>query len=80
MSVVVEGIENNEQLELISADGAVTEAQGYLSTPRMVAACRTIRSSRLHRDNRLEQAQLLQPWVLLARKINPNVSKALQFC
>jgi diguanylate cyclase (GGDEF)-like protein len=30
MSVVVEGIENNEQLELISADGAVTEAQGYL--------------------------------------------------
>ena len=34
MSVVVEGIETNEQLELISADGAVTEAQGYLfSTP-----------------------------------------------
>ncbi|MBK5655067.1 MAG: EAL domain-containing protein [Rhizobium sp.] len=30
MSVVVEGIETNEQLELISADGAVTEAQGYL--------------------------------------------------
>jgi diguanylate cyclase (GGDEF)-like protein len=30
MSVVVEGIETNEQLELISTDGAVTEAQGYL--------------------------------------------------
>ena len=30
MAVVVEGIETNEQLELISADGAVTEAQGYL--------------------------------------------------
>jgi diguanylate cyclase (GGDEF)-like protein len=29
MSVVVEGIETNEQLELISADGTVTEAQGY---------------------------------------------------
>jgi diguanylate cyclase (GGDEF)-like protein len=30
MSVVVEGVETNEQLELISADGTVTEAQGYL--------------------------------------------------
>jgi diguanylate cyclase (GGDEF)-like protein len=30
MSVVVEGIETNEQLELISADGTITEAQGYL--------------------------------------------------
>jgi len=30
MSVVVEGIETNEQLELICADGTVTEAQGYL--------------------------------------------------
>jgi diguanylate cyclase (GGDEF)-like protein len=30
MSVVIEGIETNEQLELISADGTVTEAQGYL--------------------------------------------------
>ena len=30
MSVVVEGVETNEQLELISSDGAVTEAQGYL--------------------------------------------------
>jgi diguanylate cyclase (GGDEF)-like protein len=30
MLVVVEGIETNEHLELISADGTVTEAQGYL--------------------------------------------------
>ena len=30
MSVVVEGIETNEQLELISKDGTVSEAQGYL--------------------------------------------------
>jgi diguanylate cyclase (GGDEF)-like protein len=30
MAVVVEGIETNEQLELISNDGTVTEAQGYL--------------------------------------------------
>jgi diguanylate cyclase (GGDEF)-like protein len=30
MSVVVEGIETNEQLELVSFDGSVTEAQGYL--------------------------------------------------
>lgn len=30
MSVVVEGIETNEQLDLINTDGTVTEAQGYL--------------------------------------------------
>jgi diguanylate cyclase (GGDEF)-like protein len=30
MAVVVEGIETNEQLELIGADGTVTEGQGYL--------------------------------------------------
>jgi diguanylate cyclase (GGDEF)-like protein len=30
MSVVVVGVVTNEQLELISADGTVTEAQGYL--------------------------------------------------
>jgi EAL domain-containing protein (putative c-di-GMP-specific phosphodiesterase class I) len=27
---VVEGIETNEQLELVNADGTVSEAQGYL--------------------------------------------------
>jgi diguanylate cyclase (GGDEF)-like protein len=30
MSVVVEGVETPEQLELISADGTVTEVQGYI--------------------------------------------------
>jgi EAL domain-containing protein (putative c-di-GMP-specific phosphodiesterase class I) len=30
MLVVVEGIETNEQLELVNADGTVGEAQGYL--------------------------------------------------
>jgi diguanylate cyclase (GGDEF)-like protein/PAS domain S-box-containing protein len=30
MQVVVEGIETNEQLEIVAADGTVTEAQGYL--------------------------------------------------
>ncbi|RYE61773.1 MAG: EAL domain-containing protein, partial [Oxalobacteraceae bacterium] len=30
MSVVVEGIETNEQLEIVTADGTVTEVQGYL--------------------------------------------------
>ena len=33
MSVVVEGIETNEQLELVSADGTVTEAQGLPVQP-----------------------------------------------
>src|SRR6202166_686179 len=38
MSVVVEGIETNEQLELISSDGTVTEAQGYLFSRPVPAA------------------------------------------
>jgi diguanylate cyclase (GGDEF)-like protein len=38
MSVVVEGIETNEQLELISADGTVSEAQGYLFSRPVPAA------------------------------------------
>jgi diguanylate cyclase (GGDEF)-like protein len=38
MSVVVEGIETNEQLELISVDGTVTEAQGYLFSRPVPAA------------------------------------------
>jgi predicted signal transduction protein with EAL and GGDEF domain len=37
MSVVVEGVETNEQLELISADGAVTEVQGYVFSPPVPA-------------------------------------------
>ncbi len=39
MAVVVEGIETNEQLELVSVDGTVTEAQGYLFS-RPVSAAR----------------------------------------
>ena len=38
MSVVVEGIETNEQLELIGADGTVTEGQGYLFSRPVPAA------------------------------------------
>ncbi|MGB3866723.1 MAG: EAL domain-containing protein [Xanthobacteraceae bacterium] len=38
MSVVVEGIETSEQLDLISADGTVTEAQGYLFSKPVPAA------------------------------------------
>ncbi|MFZ5680561.1 MAG: putative bifunctional diguanylate cyclase/phosphodiesterase [Pseudomonadota bacterium] len=38
MSVVVEGIETNEQLELISAEGTVTEAQGFLFSRPVPAA------------------------------------------
>jgi diguanylate cyclase (GGDEF)-like protein len=37
MSVVVEGIETNEQLELVSRDGTVAEAQGYLFSPPVPA-------------------------------------------
>ncbi len=38
MSVVVEGVETNEQLQLIGADGTVTEVQGYLFSPPVPAA------------------------------------------
>jgi diguanylate cyclase (GGDEF)-like protein len=56
MSVVVEGIETNEQLELISADGTVTEAQGYLfSRPVSSARIRQLLDAshgrHLHDDN-----------------------------
>jgi len=37
MTVVVEGVETNQQLELISADGTITEAQGYLFSPPVAA-------------------------------------------
>jgi EAL domain-containing protein (putative c-di-GMP-specific phosphodiesterase class I) len=38
MAVVVEGIETNEQLDLVSVDGTVTEAQGYLFSRPVSAA------------------------------------------
>ena len=69
MSVVVEGIETNEQLELISADGTVTEAQGYLFSRPVPAVrvrqllnashgrrCRTSRWSRFPRDRSPESS------------------------
>lgn len=37
MNVVVEGIETNEQLELIALEGTITEAQGYLFSPPVPA-------------------------------------------
>jgi diguanylate cyclase (GGDEF)-like protein len=37
MSVVVEGIETSRQLELITAEGTVTEAQGFLFSPPVPA-------------------------------------------
>jgi diguanylate cyclase (GGDEF)-like protein len=37
MSVVVEGVETSQQLDLISADGTITEAQGYLFSPPVAA-------------------------------------------
>jgi len=37
MKVVVEGIETNEQLELIALEGTITEAQGYLFSPPVPA-------------------------------------------
>lgn len=38
MSVVVEGIETNEQLELVNAEGTISEAQGYLFSRPVPAA------------------------------------------
>jgi diguanylate cyclase (GGDEF)-like protein len=58
MSVVVEGIETNEQLELISADGAVTEAQGYLFS-RPVPAMRIRQLLNASHGRRGEEPQLV---------------------
>jgi diguanylate cyclase (GGDEF)-like protein len=56
MSVVVEGIETNEQLELISADGTVTEAQGYLFS-RPVPAVRVRQLLNASHGRRLAEEQ-----------------------
>src|ERR1700716_2213268 len=58
MSVVVEGIETNEQLELNSADGTVTEAQGYLFS-RPVPAVRVRQLLNASHGRRLPDDQML---------------------
>jgi diguanylate cyclase (GGDEF)-like protein len=58
MSVVVEGIETNEQLELISADGTVTEAQGYLFS-RPVPAVRVRQLLNASHGRRLPDEQVI---------------------
>ena len=58
MSVVVEGIETNEQLELISVDGTVTEAQGYLFS-RPVPAVRVRQLLNASHGRRSPDDQLL---------------------
>jgi diguanylate cyclase (GGDEF)-like protein len=58
MSVVVEGIETNEQLELISADGTVTEAQGYLFS-RPVPAVRVRQLLNASHGRRMEEPPLV---------------------
>jgi diguanylate cyclase (GGDEF)-like protein len=58
MSVVVEGIETNEQLELISADGTVTEAQGYLFS-RPVPAVRARQLLNASHGRRLPDEKIL---------------------
>ena len=57
MSVVVEGVETNEQLELISADGTVTEAQGYLFS-RPVPAIRVRQLLNASHGRRVPEEQL----------------------
>jgi diguanylate cyclase (GGDEF)-like protein len=58
MSVVVEGIETNEQLELISSDGTVTEAQGYLFS-RPVPAVRVRQLLNASHGRRLPDEQVI---------------------
>jgi diguanylate cyclase (GGDEF)-like protein len=58
MSVVVEGIETNEQLELISADGTVSEAQGYLFS-RPVPAVRVRQLLNASHGRRAPEEQLV---------------------
>src|SRR6202020_2483770 len=57
MSVVVEGVESTEQLELISADGTVTEAQGYLFS-RPVPAIRVRQLLNASHGRRVPEEQL----------------------
>jgi diguanylate cyclase (GGDEF)-like protein len=59
MSVVVEGIETNEQLELISVDGTVSEAQGYLFS-RPVPAVRIRQLLKASHGRRQSDQNLLE--------------------
>jgi EAL domain-containing protein (putative c-di-GMP-specific phosphodiesterase class I) len=54
---VVEGIETNEQLELISADGTVSEVQGYLFS-RPVPATRVRQLLNVSHGRRLPEEPL----------------------
>jgi diguanylate cyclase (GGDEF)-like protein len=65
MAVVVEGIETNEQLELISADGTVTEAQGYLFS-RPVPAVRIRQLLNASHGRRLPDGQIRGPSLSIA--------------
>lgn len=58
MAVVVEGIETNEQLELVSADGTVSEGQGYLFS-RPVPAVRIRQLLDASHGRRLADAQIV---------------------
>lgn len=58
MAVVVEGIETNEQLELVSADGTVSEGQGYLFS-RPVPAVRIRQLLDASHGRRLADAQVV---------------------
>jgi diguanylate cyclase (GGDEF)-like protein len=60
MSVVVEGIETNEQLELINTDGTVTEAQGYLFS-RPVPALRVRQLLNASHGRRSEEELMVVP-------------------
>ncbi|MGY0571795.1 putative bifunctional diguanylate cyclase/phosphodiesterase [Bradyrhizobium sp. RDM12] len=60
MAVVVEGIETSEQLELISADGTVTEGQGYLFS-RPVPAVRVRQLLNASHGNRLHDHLTVVP-------------------
>ena len=72
MSVVVEGIETNEQLELISADGTVTEAQGYLFS-RPVPAVRVRQLLNASHGRRRPDEQLLAVAIAIDRLTSPAV-------
>jgi diguanylate cyclase (GGDEF)-like protein len=61
MTVVVEGIETNDQLELIAADGTVTEAQGYLfSHPVPASRIRQLLNASYGKNYQREQLEAPQ--------------------